>query len=100
MATTRGALDEMVELGHERRAQGGFDVDELRTYADNRRQALHTGLLGLGGLVGGGFAARLLGLFASPAFGQDGMDVSAAQTAASIENLAVTVYNQAAGLPF
>jgi rubrerythrin len=48
------------------------------------------------GLVGVG----LTRLLAAPAFAQSGLDVQAAQTAASLENLAIAVYNQAAALPF
>ena len=95
MRTTNAGLADLVEQGHERRASGGIDPDEITEYQTDRSRLLTKSLAGAG-LVGLG----LTKLLASPAFAQSSMDVQAAQTAASIENLAIAVYKQAAGLPF
>ena len=102
MRATRSALADVVEQGRERRSAGGFDLDELAAYADNRRSLLVKGLAAAGIVTTGVMGRGLLDMFLSPAAAADGgsMDVAAAQTAASLENLAVTVYNKAAGLPF
>jgi hypothetical protein len=94
MRSTTSALDELVEHGRQRRASG-IDPDETTAYQADRSGRLTKSLAGLG-LVGFG-VSRLL---ASPAFAQSPMDVQAAQTAASLENLAIAVYKRAAALPF
>ena len=106
MRTTRAGLDELVELGKER-ASAGVDPEEVQAYQSERRRLLGRSLTGAGAVAGGGLFAGLLGFLASPAGASPGRtaagssaDVQAAQTAASLENLAVAVYNQAAGLPF
>jgi hypothetical protein len=105
MRTTKSSLSELVQHGQERRAHGGYDPEETRSFQQERRRLIVTGLAGAGALagtplVGSAFAGGLMGLFAEPAFADTPMDVQAAQTAASIENLAIAVYNKAAGLPF
>jgi hypothetical protein len=85
---------DLVEQGQERRIVG-IDPDETAAYQTERSRLLIRDLAAAG-LVGAGLAT----LLASPAFAQSSMDVQAAQTAASLENLAVAVYKQAAGLPF
>ncbi|MEY2420185.1 MAG: hypothetical protein QOI95_252 [Acidimicrobiaceae bacterium] len=96
MRTTNAGLTDLVEQGRDRRASGDdADVDEIAAYQSERSRLLTKSLAGAG-LVGVG----LTRLLASPAFAQSSMDVQAAQTAASIENLAIAVYTQAAGLPF
>jgi hypothetical protein len=99
MQTTKSATADLVEVGQERRAAGGFDLDETLAWATRRRGMLSRSLKGMGVLTGGLFAGGLFSALTSPAGAAD-MDVQAAQTAASIENLAVAVYKQAAGLPF
>ena len=94
MRTTNAGLADLVEQGHERRASGGIDPDEIAEWQQTDRSRLLTKSLAGAGLVGVG----LTKLLASPAFAQSSMDVQAAQTAASIENLAIAVYKQAAGL--
>jgi rubrerythrin len=87
MRVTRTAMSDLVEYGEERRAGGGFDPAETRSYAK--------------GLVGVGIGAAILtALGVRAAAAQSSPDVAAAQTAASIENLAIAVYKKAAGLPF
>jgi hypothetical protein len=94
MRTTSAGLADLVEQGRDRRA-AGIDADETAAYQSERTSLLTKSLAGMG-LVGVG----LTRLFASPALAQSSMDIQAAQTAASIENLAIAVYNQAAALPF
>ncbi len=100
MRTTRSGLADIVEQGQERRATGGFDPEETREYQDNRRHLLAKGLTGTGVLAGTALGVGLYQLFTNPAFADSTMDVQAGQTAASIENLAIAVYNKAAGLAF
>ena len=100
MRSTRESLTEMVELGHERRAAGGFDAAETRAFAAERRRLMSTSTVGTGALAGAGVGAALLALFSSPAFADQSMDIQILQTAASIENLAVATYDTALTLDF
>lgn len=93
----RPALDEMVDLAHER---GRHDVDESRRFAEDRRSLISRGVMGGGALAAAGFGGALLTLMARPAFADQSMDVQMLQTAASIENLAVATYATARTLPF
>jgi hypothetical protein len=77
---TRDALGEFTEQQHERTASRGW------------RPGLMAGLAGAGAL--------LLSTGRAQAATGNSSDVAALQTAASIENLAVSVYTTAAGLPF
>src|SRR2546423_710268 len=77
MRTTNAGLTDLVEQGHDRRASGGIDPDEIVEYQTDRSRLLTKSLAGAG-LVGVG----LTKLLASPAFAQSSMDVQAAQTAA------------------
>lgn len=92
MRTNRAALDDLVELGLDRGADGG---DTGSTQADARPMFRTGGLLAAAG-VGAAFTA----LIASPAFAAASKDVQTLQTAASIENLAVATYQAALGLDF
>ncbi len=100
MKVTNSGLADVVEQGLDRQAMGGFDPDETRAYHIERRRLLAKSLLGLGAFAGTAFGAGLYQMFTQPAFADTTMDIQAGQTAASIENLAVTVYQTAAGLPF
>lgn len=100
MRATRSGLAEMVEYGTEQRAAGALEPDAIAEYHDARRDLLGMALKGAGAIAAGGLGATLLSALTSPAFAQAAPDVAAAQTAASIENLAIAVYNKAAGLPF
>jgi hypothetical protein len=100
MRTTKQGLTELVDYGRERRARGGYDPDQNRGFHAERRRLIVGGLTGAGLLAETALSAVLLGLFDQPAFADTPMDIQAAQTAASIENLAVAVYKKAAGLPF
>jgi hypothetical protein len=81
MRETREPLAEIVEAGHEQRAQNEIDPEAGRTFAAKRNARLGKGL----GLLGGvGIGAAILGLFESPAFADKTSDVQMLQTAASI----------------
>jgi rubrerythrin len=80
---TREALGEFTEQQHEARASRGRGAGGMAA-----------GLLGIGALLFG--AGRANAASASPSSN----DIMALQTAASIENLAVSVYTTAAGLSF
>ena len=100
MATTAGALDEMVETGLEVRAHDDIDPDESRQVADRRSQLMTGALFGGGILAAAGIAGAFETLFASPAFASSATDVQVLQTASSIEVLAVATYKTALTLPF
>ncbi len=100
MKTTKSGLADVVEQGLERQSTGGFDPEETRAYHIERRRLLGTGLKGVGAVAGTALGAGLYQMFTQPAFADSTMDIQAGQTAASIENLAIKVYNVAAGLPF
>jgi ferritin-like protein len=101
MRATSESLAEVVGNGQERRASGGIDPDETAAYNEARRANLRTGLTALAGIGTFGVAAGILSVLdSSPAFADTAADVAAAQTGASIENLAIAVYTKAAGLPF
>lgn len=97
MRATKLASTDLVEIGKARRA-AGIDPEETAAYQARRRGFLGKGLAGVGLVAGAGFATQLIGMMSAAA--QSGEDVQAAQTAASLENLAVAVYKQAAGLDF
>ena len=94
MRLTQGAVDEMVEVGRERRARG-----EIETADPERRSFLRQSLLAAGVIGGGALGASLFSRMMTTAYAAGSDDVMMLQTAASIENLAVAVYTKAAGLP-
>ena len=100
MRATREPLRELVEVGKERRAHGGFDPDEQRGFATERNRLVRSRLGGTGAFATLGFGAALLALFDSPAFAQAGSDVQILQTAASLELLAVATYDLALTFDF
>jgi Ferritin-like domain len=96
----RQPLDELVDVGKERRAHpSASDPGANQAFAAAHRRSLQHGLGGaaLLGAAGGGL---LLGLLASPAFASSSPDIQMLQTAASIENLAVSTYGTALTLPY
>ncbi len=98
MAATRASLDDMVELGHERRA-AGLDPDEGRAFAERRAELLAPAFGGKV-LAAAGAGAAFAALLAGKAFASQPTDVQILQTAASIEALAVATYQTALTLPF
>ena len=99
MRDTHVALDEMVELGRERRA-GDVDPAEGRQVATEASRLLARGVMGGGALAAAGFGAALLAVMSTPAFASAPTDVQLLQTSASLENLAVATYQTALTLPF
>ncbi len=100
MVATTEPLAEMVELGHERRANGGFDPAETVGFGDERRRLMRKSLLVGGALATYGFGGALLHLLDTPAFADQALDVQMLQTSAALENLAVATYDTALTLPF
>ncbi len=95
---TNASLEEMVELGHERRASG-LDPDEATAFAQSRTTMM-TPALGGKLLAAAGAGTAFAALMAGKAFAGQPTDVQILQTAASIEVLAVATYNTALSLPF
>lgn len=94
MRGMKAPLDEIVELGRERRA--GAEYREAQ-----REYAAHRG--GVGGalaLGAGALAAGTVLSSAGRAFADEQADIMALQTAASLENLAVFTYKTALTLPY
>lgn len=100
MRTTRERLDELVETEHERRSAPDCDPVESALGVDAAKEGISRGLVGAGAVAATAFGAALMGLAASPAFAAGSMDVQMLQTAASIENLAVSTYKTALTLPY
>lgn len=100
MSATRASLDEMVELGHERRMRGEIDPDESVQTAKVTRDIFSKALLAGGALATAAFGQVLFGLTASPAFAASSTDIQMLQTSASIEVLAVSTYKTALTLPY
>jgi hypothetical protein len=98
MTATRTSLEEMVELGRDRRASG-LDPDETQTFARTRDELL-TPAFGGKLLAAAGAGSAFAALLAGKAFASQPTDVQILQTAASIEVLAVATYQTALTLPF
>jgi len=95
MRLTRGALEEVVGAGRERRH--GADAEPTSRATASRRSFMRGSLLAAG-VVGGG--ALAVPLFSRSTVAVAAIaDVQMLQTAASLENLAVAVYSKVAGLP-
>lgn len=100
MRSTQESLDELVELGHERRAHGDIDPEASALTAAAARQGINKGLVIGGAVAATAFGTALMSLVSSPAFAANSADVQMLQTAASIENLAVKTYMTALTLPY
>ncbi len=99
LVATREPLAELAEANRDGSNDG--EVDRLanrRFFADHRR-SVQSSLAGAG-LLGAAGGAALVGLLASPASASSSPDVQMLQTAASIENLAVSTYKTALTLPY
>ncbi len=96
MKSTRGALDDLVEITKDQQAHA--DPDEARDLATDRRPLVGTGAKLGGALAAGAVGVGALGMVS--AFAQGNVNVQALQTSASIENLAVFSYGKALGLPY
>ena len=100
MTQTGESLDELVEIGQERRARGDVDPEESRHMAEATQAGIRKSLVAGGSLATAAFGAALIGLTASAAFADTPSDVQMLQTSASIENLAVKTYQTALTLPY
>jgi Ferritin-like domain len=100
LTATRTSLDELVDVGHERRARLEPNPDESRQVAAASTTAVSRGLAAGGAVAAAAFGAALLGLTTSRAFAASPSDVQMLQTSASIENLAVMTYKTALSLPY
>lgn len=98
MAAARESLDEMVEIGSERRIGDSIDQDEIDAFASKRDAMMPA----FGGkiLAAAGAGTALAVVMARSAFASQPSDVQILQTAASIEVLAVATYKTALTLPF
>ncbi len=100
MSTTKESLDEMVEVGLERRSRGEIDPESGRDNAPVQHDVINKALVAGGALAAAAFGPALLGLTASPAFADTPTDIQMLQTSAAIENLAVSTYTTALTLPY
>ncbi len=100
MRETTASIEEIVDLGHERHSRGDFDREESELSAAATETGIRKGLLAGGALAATAFGAALLSIGAAPAFAATSMDVQMLQTAASLENLAVSTYKTALTLPY
>ena len=99
MRRTAESLDELVDEGRQARASKSWTLDQ------GLSQPLQHSIAGPVAVAGGilaatGFAAALAALASTPAFASSATDVQILQTAASIENLAVSTYTTALTLPY
>jgi hypothetical protein len=93
---TRDALDELVESSH------GSPEEDLAAnvaFHEEQRRSLAKSI-GATALLGGAGGVALVGALASPAYAASSRDVQLLQTAASIENLAISTYKTALTLPY
>ena len=93
---THEALDELVETAH---AQREDDPATNQAFHETHTKALTASLAGAA-LLGAAGGAVLVGALASAAGASSSSDVQILQTAASIENLAVSTYKTALTLPY
>jgi hypothetical protein len=93
---THEALDELVETAHAQRVN---DSAANQTFHETHTRALTTSLAGAT-LLGAAGGAVLVGALAAAAGATSSSDVQILQTAASIENLAVSTYKTALTLPY
>jgi ferritin-like protein len=99
IAATREPLAELAESGRTPGTDGEHDVLGNRQFFADHRRSVQSSLAGAG-LLGAAGGAALVGLLASPASASSSPDVQMLQTAASIENLAVSTYKTALTLPY
>ena len=98
LRSSRSDLDQLVETHHEEQAEV-FDVLANRQFAAEHRRSLtkRMGGTGLAAVAGGG---AIVAALVSAASASSSPDVQMLQTAASIENLAVSTYGTALTLPY
>jgi hypothetical protein len=99
LASIRGSLDELVEGARTNSADDPDDIFANRTFYADHRRSVQSSLAGAG-VLGAAGGVVLLGALASAASASSSPDVQMLQTAASIENLAVSTYTTALTLPY
>ncbi len=97
LVATKPSLDDVVEARHE--DTGPPDLLGNRRFFAEHRRSVESSVVGAGLLAAAG-GATLTGLLASAASASSSPDVQMLQTAASIENLAVSTYKTALTLPY
>lgn len=98
MVASREPLEALVEAD-DRRDVSSDDVLSNRQFFAEHRHAVQGSLAGAA-ILGAAGGAALVGALASPASASSSPDVQMLQTAASIENLAVSTYKTALTLPY
>jgi uncharacterized protein YbjQ (UPF0145 family) len=93
---THQSLDELVEASH---SSDNDDVSSNIAFHEEHQRSLRSSLGGAT-LLGAAGGAALVGVLASAASASSSTDVQILQTAASIENLAVSTYKTALTLPY
>jgi hypothetical protein len=93
---THEALDELVETAH---TQQEDDAAANQAFHETHTRALRSSLAGTA-ILGAAGGAILVGALASAAAASSSSDVQLLQTAASLENLAVSTYKTALTLPY
>jgi hypothetical protein len=96
MRPTHEALDELVE---QHRSDANDDRSDNERFFEEHQRGVHSSLGGAALLSAAGGLA-LVGVLASSASAASSQDVQILQTAASIENLAVSTYRTALTLPY
>ena len=96
MRPTHEALEELVELN---RASSDDDPNANALFHEQHQRSLRSSLGGAT-LLGAAGGAALVGVLASSASASSSRDIQMLQTAASIENLAVSTYKTALTLPY
>lgn len=99
LTTTRQSLTDLAEASHDEGSEDGEDVFGNRQFFADHRRGVQASLGGAT-ILGAAGGAALIGLLAAPAFASSSPDVQMLQTAASIENLAVSTYKTALTLPY
>jgi hypothetical protein len=96
LRSTQNTLDELVELSH---STEGADPAANATFHAEHQRSLRSSL-GTTTILGAAGGVGLVGVLATAAAASRSSDVQILQTAASIENLAVSTYKTALTLPY
>ncbi len=99
MRRTAESIDELVDEGRQARAKKSWSLEHGISQPLQRSIAGPVAVAG-GILAASGFAAALAAVASTPAYASSATDIQILQTAASIENLAVSTYTTALTLPY
>lgn len=99
MRGMKDPMDELVDLGRERRASAEY-IEARREEESLREEAARRGISPIAAALGVFGTVGLVAASSSSAFAAEDVDVQALQTAASLENLAVATYKKALTLPY